>query len=79
MNPRLRRRFWIEVGTSSVSAVLLVVTLAWPDWIELVFHVDPDHGSGLLEWVVVLVSVAVWLCASVLARREWRRRLALPA
>jgi hypothetical protein len=75
----LRRRFWIEAAASSTSAVLLGVTLAWPNWIELVFHVDPDRGSGLLEWVVVLVWFVVWLCASILARREWRRRLILPA
>jgi hypothetical protein len=53
--------------------------LVWPDWIELVFGVDPDSGSGLLEWLIVLVAFTVLLGASTLARREWRRSLALGA
>jgi apolipoprotein N-acyltransferase len=74
---RFRRRFWFEIAASSASAVLFGVTLVWPSWIEFVFHVDPDRGSGLLEWMIVLVSFAVSLCASVLARREWRSWIAL--
>jgi hypothetical protein len=56
-----------------VSVVLLVSTVVWPDWIEIVFRADPDHGSGWLEWAIVAAAVALLVTFSVSARREWRR------
>ena len=35
---QLRARFWVEVVLSLVCAVLFVVTLVAPDWIEAVFQ-----------------------------------------
>jgi hypothetical protein len=67
--------FWFEVAGSSVSAVLGGLTLMWPSWIELIFHVDPDRGSGLLEWFIVVISLMVSLCIAALARREWVRAI----
>jgi hypothetical protein len=75
VNRHFKGRYWLEVVGSSVSASLLGVTLVWPNWIELVFRVDADRGSGLLEWLIVVVSLTVSVCASVLARREWRRAM----
>jgi hypothetical protein len=66
-------RFWLEVASSSVSALLAGLTLMWPSWIEFIFHVDPDRGSGLLEWFIVVISLMVSLCVAALARREWVR------
>jgi hypothetical protein len=74
---QLRRRFWFEAVAATVSLIVGGLTLSRPNWIEIVFGVDPDRGSGLLEWLIVAVSVAVVLGASGLARREWRRRLTL--
>lgn len=71
----LRRRFWFEVVASSVCLLLFGVTVVWPRWIELVFDADPDGGSGRLEALIVFLSIAVVLCGSVLARREWRGSL----
>jgi hypothetical protein len=71
MYRHLRGRFWVEAAGSSVSAVLLAVTVTWPSWIELAFGVDPDRGSGVVEWFVVIISLTVSVCASMLARREW--------
>lgn len=71
-------RFWFEAAASSACAVLFVVTLVWPRWIEILFHADPDHGSGQLEWLILLVSLTASVLASVLARREWRRMHAHP-
>jgi hypothetical protein len=56
-----------------ISVVLLVGTVAWPDWIEIVFRVDPDHGSGWLEWAIVAAAFALMVTFSVSARHEWRR------
>jgi len=60
------------LGLAVGSAVLLVGTLAWPDWIEIVFRVDPDHGSGWLEWAIVIVAFTLMVMCSAGARRQWR-------
>jgi hypothetical protein len=74
----MRRRFWIEAGSAGMSALALVLTVVWPDWIELVFGIDPDHHSGSAEWLIVAVCALFTVTFSVLARLEWRRgRLAL--
>lgn len=64
---------WVRVALAVVCAAAFVVTLAWPDWIEIVLRVDPDHGSGWLEWAIVIVAFALMLTFSVGVRREWRR------
>ncbi|MFF0431562.1 ABC transporter permease [Streptomyces sp. NPDC004327] len=69
----LRPRFWVEVVLGSLSAVLLVITLVRRDWIEIVFGVDPDAGSGALEWLVVAITALVAVGCAVGARLEWRR------
>jgi hypothetical protein len=74
----VRTRFWIEAALSVVAAGALVLTLFVPDWIELVFQVDPDDHSGFLEWMIG-VGALVTLGASLLARSEFRRYQALRA
>ena len=69
----LRTRFWIETGLGAVSLLFLVLTLAWHDWIEIVFGVDPDHHNGSAEWLTVAVSALVMIVFAVLARIEFRR------
>lgn len=68
---QLHKRFWVEASLGSLSALLFVVTLAWPAWIELVLHVDPDFGSGKLEWAIAALTSIVSLTCLALARREW--------
>jgi hypothetical protein len=68
----LSRRFWIEVGLSSLTGVLLVVTLFWHDWLEA-FGFDPDHHNGTVEWLVVAVLGVATFVLALLARIEWRR------
>ena len=67
------RRFKVETILASLSAVLFVLTLAWRDWIEIVFRVDPDHGNGALEWLLVALTATVTLSFAPLARAEWQR------
>src|SRR6516165_2255800 len=37
-----RRRLRLEVGLAILSVLLFFATLLWPEWIEIVFGVDPD-------------------------------------
>jgi hypothetical protein len=69
----LRRRLWVEVSLGATSLVLLVITAAWPDWIEAVFGIDPDGGNGALEWAIVVVLAVVTVTAPLMAASEWRR------
>jgi undecaprenyl pyrophosphate phosphatase UppP len=73
MPPGLRRRFWLESILGSITGCLAVVTLFWHDWIEVVFGVDPDQGSGSAEWLVVVVLLIVTITLAACARLEWRR------
>ena len=68
-----RWRFWSEVGLGAMSAMLLIITAAWPDWIEKVLGIDPDGGSGSLEWAIVIVLAVCAVTLPLLARNEWRR------
>jgi hypothetical protein len=68
-----RRRFRIGLTAALASGVLAIVTLMWPDWIERVFGIEPDQGSGALEWVTVAVACAISVGSAVVARLEWRR------
>jgi len=72
---QMRRRFWAEIAMALASGSLLILTLAWKDWIEIVFRADPDHGSGALEWLIAVMALAATATFTALARYEWRRRL----
>jgi len=71
-----RTRFWIEAALATVTGLLAVLTLVWREWIEAVFHVEPDGGSGTLEWLVVGALVAVTCAFAAAARADWRQRAA---
>jgi hypothetical protein len=73
MKQQLRALFWIEALLALGNAILLVMTVLWKDWIEIVFDVDPDAGSGAVEWSVVAVTLLLTVAFLVLARSEWRR------
>lgn len=73
----LRRRYWLEVGLAGVAAALTVLTLVTREWIELIFGVDPDRGSGALEWGIVLGVGAIAVISALAARAERRRVVAL--
>jgi Na+-driven multidrug efflux pump len=73
VNKRVGRAFWTEATLASVAGALALLTLAWPDWIEGVFGVDPDRHSGALEWALVAICCVISLAFSALARREWQR------
>ena len=70
---RMRLRFWFEAAFVVVSLGLWVATLIWPDWIELVFHVEPDANDGSLELALTILLPAIGLAVSFISAREWHR------
>jgi hypothetical protein len=71
MSPHLRYR--LEVIGAAVTGLAAVITAIVPDWVEEVFHVDPDAGNGSLEWLIVLAFALATVTLSALAWRERRR------
>jgi ABC-type thiamin/hydroxymethylpyrimidine transport system permease subunit len=70
---RLRRRLRIEVVLAVISAVLCVLTLVFPEWIEELTGLEPDAGSGALEWIIAGVFLVAAVVSAVLACRDYRR------
>ena len=69
----VRRRFWLEAGSSAASALLLLLTALVPGWIEAVFGIEPDGGNGSLEWALVFALAVCTAASTTAARAEWRR------
>ena len=72
MTSRRRLRMRIEVALAIVFALLALATLINPQWIESLFELDPDRGSGDAEWGITLAFGAASVLASLLAGLEWR-------
>lgn len=70
---RLGSAFWVESVLASFTGFLAVLTLVWPDWIEGVFGLDPDHNNGFFEWGLVIGCALLTVLFAALARRAWRR------
>jgi hypothetical protein len=72
MGKRVPFQVWLQAGLGMASAAFAALTLVSREWIEAVFGVDPDHGSGAAEWAVVaaLAVVAIW--CGIRAARSWR-------
>jgi hypothetical protein len=68
--PDVRARFWIELFAAVACGLLAIVTLVVGEWIEVVFGVDPDAGSGTAEWLVVVLLGAGVVVSALLARYE---------
>jgi hypothetical protein len=79
MKKGLRLWFYLEAILGILAAVLFVVTLINQEWIETIFNVDPDQGSGALEWIVVAGLAVVAIALGLAARYEWRRASAVAA
>jgi hypothetical protein len=73
---RVRARFWLESAAAVAGTALFALTLVQREWIEVVFRVDPDRGSGALELAVAAVLLLFSAACAVLARGELRRATA---
>jgi hypothetical protein len=51
----------------------MLLTLAVPDWIEVLFGIEPDGGSGEAEWMIVLALAGAAVLAAGLSFQTWRR------
>lgn len=68
----------VEVLSSAFLGLLTILTVTVPQWIEVVTGVDPDAGSGLLEWAAVVVCMSVAAVIGLDAGRRLRTRHATP-
>ena len=64
-------RVRIETALAIVAGILAIVTLVWPTWIESLFGISPDGGSGETEWWLVAALAVAACLAGLLARREY--------
>ena len=62
----------IELGLSAVFAVLTVVTLVWPTWLESVTGLRPDAGSGETEWWIVVLLGLATIALGLVGARDYR-------
>jgi len=68
---RLKTRMTIEGLLGLASLALAVLTVVNKEWIEELTGLEPDAGSGALEWGIV---IAFGLAAVLLGRMAWRDR-----
>ena len=71
MRTRLKTRMTIEGLLGLASLALAVLTVVNKEWIEGLTGLEPDAGSGALEWGIV---IAFGLAAVLLGRMAWRDR-----
>ena len=73
-----RLRIWTEGVLCLMSVGLALATLLEPTWIEATFGIDPDGGSGAVEWALVVGLAALGVAFGALARRDRQRYLSAP-
>lgn len=73
IHKRISRRTLIESLLAVVAGVNLLLTALWREWIEVLFRVDPDGGSGSLERALLVGSSVAFALFVGLAARGWRR------
>jgi Na+-driven multidrug efflux pump len=66
----LRRQ--LDVVLAALSFGLLMLTWAWPEWIEGTTGLDPDAGNGSVEWLLVAVFAVLFGVFGLRARGALR-------
>ena len=76
---RLIRRYRLQVACAAACAVLTIAAAVIPMWIERLTGLEPDGGSGALEWLLAVAAGALSIAFGVLAYRTRRRLAHAPA
>ena len=69
---RLKARVRLEMAVALAAGILGLVTIFWHHWIEMLTGLDPDQHNGSVEWLIVVVLLAVAVAMGLVARRHWR-------
>ncbi len=72
-----RTRIGLETVIALSAGALGALTSFWHDWIEALLGWDPDHHSGIFEWLIVVVLLSIAVVLGVAARRDARLRAAI--
>jgi hypothetical protein len=64
---------WVEVLLGLISTVFLVLTILLPDWLEVLFRLAPDAGTGSAEWGLALSLAAMSILMFGFAGFTWRK------
>jgi len=70
---KLKQNFLGRSWTQRFVRSPRVMTAIWPEWIELVLHIDPDAGNGAAEWALLAVFASLAVVGIVAARGELYR------
>lgn len=65
---RARLEWVLAAGLALAS----IATMIWPTWVESFTGLDPDGGSGELEWWIVGLMMTFALVSAILSRRDYR-------
>ena len=72
MQTMLRRRFWVEAFSGILGGILGLITVVWPDWIELLSDWDPDQHDASVDWMVAGGFLAFAAAMAIMATIELR-------
>jgi hypothetical protein len=78
VSSRLPARFWVQISCAVLFGIALAAALIDPEWIEA-FGIDPDNGSGALEWGLALALGVLCVAFCLAGARTWRRARAAGA
>ena len=73
MRGRLKMRLTVEALLGLVSLGLAILTAINNEWIEELTGLEPDAGSGALEWAIVIAFALAAIALGALAVRDGRR------
>jgi uncharacterized membrane protein HdeD (DUF308 family) len=81
MSKARRRLIAMEAGLAGLAGILAIISIFWRDWLEVVFHWDPDHHNGSAELLIIVGLAVLSLLLGIVARWHtvrWRRAAAAP-
>jgi hypothetical protein len=77
MHRDLPTRFWFQTALAVVGTALFLLTIVTREWFELLTGIDPDGGSGALEFGLAFALLALAAVSAFTARRSYVRAVAV--